>query len=158
ANLGIVTADLKRRFPGPADWTLDALPLHDAVVGHVQTILYVLLGAVGFLLLIAAANVANLLLARAAGREREMAVRGALGAGRARIAAQLLTESVVLAVLAGVLGLAVASWGTRVLIAVAPQGIPRLNEVRMSTPVFLFALATASACGLLFGLDRKSTR
>ena len=122
------------------------------IVGAVRQILYVLLGAVGFLLLIAAANVANLLLARAAGREREIAVRGALGAGRARIAAQLLTESVVLAVVAGVLGLAVASWGTRVLIAVAPQGIPRLNEVRMSTPVFLFALSTASACGLLFGL------
>src|SRR5436190_2145348 len=152
ANLDAVSATIKRQYPPPGAGQLYAIPLQEAIVGDVRQILYVLLGAVGFLLLIAAANVANLLLARAAGREREMAVRGALGAGRARIAAQLLTESVVLAVVAGVLGLAVASWGTRVLIAVAPQGIPRLNEVRMSTPVFLFALATASACGLLFGL------
>ena len=151
ANLDAVSATIKRQYPPPGAGKLYAIPLQEAIVGDVRQILYVLLGAVGFLLLIAAANVANLLLARAAGREREMAVRGALGAGRARIAAQLLTESVVLAVVAGVLGLAVASWGTRVLIAIAPQGIPRLNEVRMSTPVFLFALATASACGLLFG-------
>ena len=152
ANLDAVSDAIKRQYPPPGAGKLYAIPLQEAIVGDVRQILYVLLGAVGFLLLIATANVANLLLARAAGREREIAVRGALGAGRARIAAQLLTESVVLAVLAGVLGLAVASWGTRVLIAVAPQGIPRLNEVRMSTPVFLFALSTASACGLLFGL------
>jgi putative ABC transport system permease protein len=152
ANLGIVTADLKRRFPGPADWTLDALPLQDAVVGHVQTILYVLLGAVGFLLLIATANVANLLLARAAAREREIAVRGALGAGRARIVAQLITESVVLGVVSGIVGLGLAAWGTRALLALAPEGIPRLAEVRMSVPVFLFALGVASVCGLIFGV------
>src|SRR5207249_7438515 len=124
ANLGIVTADLKRRFPGPADWTLDALPLHDAVVGHVQTILYVLLGAVGFLLLIATANVADLLLARAATRDREIAVRGALGGGRARIARQLVTESVVLALASGVGGLLLSVWGTRALLALAPDDIP----------------------------------
>jgi predicted permease len=152
ANLGVVTAGLKRQYPGPEDWTLDALPLQEAMVGDVSTILYVLLGAVAFLLLIATANVANLLLARAAAREREMAVRGALGAGRARIATQLVTESVVLGVIAGAAGLVLAAWGTQALIALAPRGIPRLDEVRMSVPVFLFALGVASLCGLIFGV------
>ena len=82
ANLETVAAGLKRQYPGPEDWTIDAVPLQDAIVGDVRRILYVLLGAVGFLLLIATANVANLLLARAATREREIAVRGALGAGQ----------------------------------------------------------------------------
>ena len=152
ANLGLVSAGLKRQYPGPEDWTLDALPLHEAIVGDVRRILYVLLGAVGFLLLIATANVANLLLARAASREREIAVRGALGAGRGRIVGQLVTESVVLGAVSGVAGLAMAFWGTRALIALAPEGIPRLGEVGMSAAVFLFALALASLSGVLFGL------
>ena len=152
ANLGVVTAGLKRQYPAPEDWTLDGLPMHEWLVGDVRQILYVLLGAVGFLLLIATANVANLLLARAAGREREMAVRGALGAGRARIVGQLVTESVVLGVAAGLTGLALAFWGTRALIALAPEGIPRLAEVGMNVPVFVFALTVASICGVVFGL------
>jgi putative ABC transport system permease protein len=152
ANLGVVTAELKRQFPAPEDWTLDALPLHEALVGKVKPVLYTLLGAVGFLLMIATVNVANLLLARAAAREREIALRGALGAGRARIAGQLVTESVVLAVIAGGVGLAIASGGTRALLALAPDGIPRLAEVRMSVPVFLFTFTVAAICGLVFGL------
>jgi len=152
ANLRSVAASLKRQYPAPEDWTLEALPLRESLVGNVRRTLYVLFGAVGFLLLIATVNVANLLLARATTREREIALRGALGAGRGRIVAQLLTESLVLSILAGTVGLALASWGTRVLIALAPDGIPRLDEVRMNMPVFVFALAIASASGLLFGL------
>src|SRR5262249_18931411 len=87
----------------------------------------------------------------AAARDREIAVRAALGAGRGRIAAQLVTESVVLAVLAGVAGLVIASGGMRALLAIAPEGIPRLAEVRMSVPVFAFTLGVATLCGLLFG-------
>jgi putative ABC transport system permease protein len=152
ANLAVVTADLKRQYPGPEHWTLDAVPLQDAVVGDVRRILYVLLGAVGCLLLIATANVANLLLARAASREREMAVRGALGAARGRIIRQLMTESVVLGIVSGIAGVAFSFWATRALIALAPAGIPRLDEVGMSTPIFLFALAVASICGVIFSV------
>jgi putative ABC transport system permease protein len=152
ANLGVVTAGLKRQYPAPEDWTLDAISLHESLVGDVKQVLYVLFGAVGFLLLIATANVANLLLARAATRDREIALRGALGAGRGRIVGQLLTESVVLAIVSGGLGLAIAAWGTRALLALAPEGIPRLSEVRMNVPVFLFALASAAICGVVFGL------
>jgi len=152
ANLATISAGLKRRYPGPDAWLLNAVPLQDAIVGDVRAILYALLGAVGFLLLIATANVANLLLARAAARDREIAVRGALGAGWARIAAQLVTESVVLAIVAGAAGLLVAAWGTRALLALAPEGIPRLAEVRMSMPVFGFTFAIAAICGVLFGV------
>ena len=152
ANLDRVTADVMRRYPAPEDWKLSARPLHDALVGDVRRILYVLFGAVGFLLLIATANVANLLLARAATRDREMAVRGALGAGRARIVGQLVTESVVLAVASGLAGLALSVWGTGALLALAPTDIPRLREVSMNLPVFVFALATATICGVAFGL------
>src|SRR5438094_674003 len=152
ANLDAVSATIKRQYPPPGAGKLYAIPLQEAIVGDVRQILYVLLGAVGFLLLIATANVANLLLARAAAREREIAVRGALGAGRARIVAQLITESVVLGVVSGIVGLGLAAWGTRALLALAPEGIPRLAEVRMSVPVFLFALGVASVCGLIFGV------
>jgi putative ABC transport system permease protein len=152
ANLDSVTAALKRQYPAPEDWTLTAVPLHEALVGDVRSILYLLLGAVGFLLLIATVNVANLLLARAATREREIAVRGALGAARGRIVAQLVAESVTLAILSGLVGLLLAWWGTEALLALAPRAIPRLEEVRMNVPVFLFALATSSICGVVFGL------
>jgi putative ABC transport system permease protein len=151
-NLDAISNGLKRDYPGPNDWVLTAIPLQDSIVGDVRTILYALLGAVGVLLLIAATNVANLLLARAAARDREIAVRAALGAGRGRIAAQLVTESLVLALAAGAAGMIIASWGTRGLLAIAPQGIPRLAEVRMSVPVFVFTFAVAALCGVLFGV------
>ncbi len=152
ANLDAVAATIKRQYPGPGDWTYSLVPLQDQIVGDVRRVLYLLFGAVGFLLLIATANVANLLLARAASREREIAVRGALGAARTRIVSQLVTESVVLAVAGGVVGLAIAESGTRALIAIAPEGIPRLAEVGMNVPVFLFALTVASGCGVAFGI------
>src|SRR6185295_8139303 len=152
ANLESVALAIKRQYPAPDDWTLEAVPLQEALVGDVRRILYLLLGAVGFLLLIATANVANLLLARAASREREIAVRGALGAGRGRIVVQLVVESVTLALVSSAAGLLLARWGTDAMLAMAPAGIPRLDEVRMNVPVFLFAVAAASVCGVLFGL------
>jgi len=152
ANLDVVSNDLKRQYPGPNAWAFQAIPLQEAIVGDVRTILYALFGAVGFLLLIATANVANLLLARAATRDREIAVRGALGAGRRRLVAQLVTESVVLALASAAAGLAVAAWGTHALVALAPADIPRLAEIRMSLPVFAFTAIVATVCGVLFGI------
>ena len=152
ANLHAVETVIKRQYPGPEDWVLTAVPLQEALVGNVRRILMLLFGAVGFLLLIATANVANLLLARAASREREIAVRGALGAGRGRIVVQLVVESVTLALVSSAAGLLLARWGTDAMLAMAPAGIPRLDEVRMNVPVFLFAVAAASVCGVLFGL------
>jgi predicted permease len=152
ANLAVIADGLKRRYPGPNLWTYSLVPLQEQMVGDVRRMLYLLFGAVGFLLLIATANVANLLLARAGSRTREIAVRAAIGAGRARIVAQLVTESVVLGVLSGLAGLLIASWGTRALLAIAPEGIPRLGEVRLNGTVFAFAVGVASLCGVLFGL------
>jgi predicted permease len=152
ANLAVIADGIKRRYPGPNLWTYSLVPLQEQMVGDVRRMLYLLFGAVGFLLLIATANVANLQLARAGSRTREIAVRAAIGAGRARIVAQLVTESVVLGVLSGLAGLLIASWGTRALLAIAPEGIPRLGEVRLNGSVFAFAVGIASLCGVLFGL------
>jgi len=152
ADLDVIAAGIKQHYPGPGDWSYLLEPLHEHIVGDVRRILYLLFGAVGFLLLIATANVANLLLARAGSRTREMAVRAAIGAGRGRIVAQLVTESVVLGLISGLAGLLIASWGTRALVSIAPEGIPRLGEVRMNGTVFMFAVSVASACGVLFGL------
>jgi putative ABC transport system permease protein len=121
-------------------------------VGDYARRLYILLGAVGFVLLIACGNIANLLLARAAARSGELAIRTALGAGRARIVRQLLTESVVLALLAAATGVALAAWGVRALIAAAPKGVPRLEQTRLDPSVLAFALLTAVVSALLFGL------
>jgi predicted permease len=152
ASLEPIAAAIKKQYPGPGDWKYSLVPLHEHIVGNVSRILYLLVGAVALLLMIAVANVANLLLARASSRDREIAVRGALGASRGRIVAQLVTESVVLGIAGGVGGLAVAAWGTRALLAMAPEGIPRLEEVGMSVPVFLFALGVAAIAGVLFGI------
>ena len=128
------------------------IPLHDRVVGDIRAGLLALIGSVAFVLLIACANIANLLMARASSRGRELAVRVALGAGRARIIRQLLTESFLLAAVGGIAGLAVGAWSLDALLAIAPAGAPRLNEVRFDRTVILFAAGLTGLTGLLFGL------
>ena len=127
-------------------------PLLDALVGDSQKALLVMLGAVGFVLLIACVNVANLVLARASAREDELAIRVALGAGRGRLIRQLVVESLLLASVGGIAGLALASGGTRALVALRPAGIPRLDAIDVDGAVLAFTVAATFVTGLLFGL------
>jgi putative ABC transport system permease protein len=127
-------------------------PLKDDVVGDVGRVLWVLLGSISILLVIACANVANLLLVRAEGRGQELSVRTALGAGWGRIARALLVESLALSLLGGLMGLGLAYGGLRVLLALAPANLPRLNEITIDAAALGFAVATSIASGLIFGL------
>jgi putative ABC transport system permease protein len=127
-------------------------PLHDRVVGDIRPGLLAMLGAVACVLLIACANIANLLLARASARSREIGVRIALGAGRGRVLQQLLTESLLLAGLGGVAGLLLGVWAVDGLVAIAPEGAPRVDEIRLDGTVFGFAAAVTLVTGLLFGI------
>ena len=145
AQLAAVTTDDR-------DVVLDAEPLAASMVADVRTALLVVLAAVGFVLLIACANVAGLLIARGAARRREIAVRTALGAGRGRLVRQLLTESIVLAVAGGIAGLVVAYWSLQLLIGAAPENLPRLNDIALDWRVALFAFGATLAVGMLFGL------
>jgi predicted permease len=126
--------------------------LKQEIVGEMRLVLLVLLGAIGFVLMIACVNVANLLLARSASRQREFAIRVALGAPQARITIQLLTESVVLAVFGGGLGLAIAKWGTAAAVAAVPRTLPRAEEIGLDGRVLVFTFAVSILAGILFGL------
>ena len=128
------------------------MPLRDYTVGKVRTALWILLGAVGMVLLIACANVAHLSLARASSHVKEMAVRAALGAGRARLVRQMLSESLLLAIAGGLAGVVLTWWGTHALTALGPKELPRATEIRIDMPVLWFALAVSIFAGLLFGV------
>ncbi|HEX6631901.1 MAG TPA: ABC transporter permease, partial [Gemmatimonadaceae bacterium] len=133
-------------------FTTAVRPLADDIVGDARTPLLVLAGAVGFVLLICCANVANLMLARAAGRQKEIAIRSAIGAGRRHIVRQLLAESVVLAALGGACGLLLSTWGVDLLVALGPRELPRLDELAVDGRVATFAVVVSMLTGMIFGV------
>jgi putative ABC transport system permease protein len=152
AEMDAIAARLEAQYPANAGIGVRLVPMHEELVGDVRRPLVILLGAVCFVLLIACANVANLLLTRAASRQRELAIRAALGAGRLRLLRQLLTESLVLGMLGGVAGLAVAAWATGLLQSLAPPELPRLSNVVIDAQVLAYAAGASLLTGLLFGI------
>jgi predicted permease len=151
-DLSAIVRDVQRQFPGLDLSGASIEPLQTEITGKVRPALLILLGAVGLVLLIATVNVANLEVARATARGRELAIRAAMGAGRLRIARQVLTECLLVAALGGALGLFLAFWCVRGIVAIAPVGIPRLTEIAVDGPVLAFTAAVSLLSGLLFGL------
>ena len=153
ADMDHVTRNLAVAYPG-ADQGISAnlLPLKQSILGDVKPILLMLLGAVGFVLLIACVNVANLVLARSSGRSREFAIRAALGAGQTRMMRQLLTESVLLSLISGSVGVLIAAWGTRAALGILPSALPRVEEIGLDLRVLAFSGIISLLAGILFGL------
>ena len=156
AHLDALVASLKKQFPAeyPAQtaWTVRLIPLSETVVGGVRQSLILLFGAVGLVLLISCVNVANLLLARAGARGREIAVRQAMGVTRARLIRQLLTESLLLFLLGGIAGFAILFLARKFLLQLVPESLPHLNDIAVSWDVLVFAIAVSVAAGTIFGL------
>ena len=151
AEMATITARLEKMYPG-TNTDIVVTPLKEKVVGNIETPLLVLIGAVGFVLLIACANVAHMLLARAAARQKELAVRTALGARRSRVIRQVLTENLLLALMAGSVGLLLAYVGTRALVALSPADIPRVETVSIDSDVVMFLLFITILTSIAFGL------
>jgi len=153
AEMDVISRRLEQQYPDTnAGVRLRFTSLYERIVGDVQRALWILLATIGFVLLIACANVANLTLSRMAVREREIAIRTALGAGRWRVLRQLITESLLLAAIGGAFGLLLAAWSLDALVALDPDNLPRLTSVRINSPVLLFNLAISAATGLICGL------
>src|SRR5262249_807024 len=144
---------LAQQYPDTnSDFGARVAPLHQELVRDFNTALWILFAAVGCVLLIACANVANLLLARASTRSKEIAIRASLGAARLRLIRQLLTQSVLLSSAGGILGLLLAMWGTDAMLALLPKGFPRATEIHFDTRVLGFTLLLSVLTGLLFGI------
>ena len=153
ASMTRLAQTLSQRYPeSNTNVAFNVVPLHEQVVGNARPGMLMLTGAVALVLLITCVNIANLLMARASGRAREMAVRSALGAGRAQIIRQLLSESIVLALAGGAAGVLLSMWGVKAFLALAPAATPRLNEISLNPLVLVFATGLTLAAGLLFGL------
>ncbi len=152
ADIRIIAARLREEKHRDPSFTISVVPLMEQVVGNVRSSILILVAAVALVLLIACANVANLLLARASGRQKEIAVRTALGAGRRRVVLQLLTESVLLGVLGGAGGLILSAWSLYLVRAIHPGNIPRLDEIGMNFRVLAFTFAISIFTGIVFGL------
>jgi putative ABC transport system permease protein len=152
AEMSGLGARLEQQYHFNTNWGINLVPLRTQLVGEIRLALWILLGAVAFVLLIACANVANLLLARASARQKEIAVRAALGAGRGTIVRQLLTESMLLSLFGGLAGLVLAWWGTEALIRLSPPELADLQAVKISGPVLLFTFGVAMLTGIIFGL------